>query len=205
MENAQEPPPPAAAALLDDIAARFTGDSVSVEEIVTALGDRGPAALLLLLTLPALVPLPGVPAGMIFGSVTVLLSLQMALGREALWLPGWLGRRRIGRGVFIACLQAARRPLARLESRMRPRRPELAGAHMLRPLSPLVFTMGLLIALPIPFGNIVPALALIAVALGVLTRDGVAVGAGMALAGLAVLVCIGLTVAGAALLNGAVT
>ena len=189
----------AASALLDDVGRRFHGDSVSVSEVTAALGDRGPAAALLLLTLPGLVPLPGVPAGMLFGSIIVLMSMQMMAGREALWLPGWLGRRRIGRGLLLACLDGARRPLARLERWMRPRWSTLAGVHMLRPLSPLVFFMGLLIALPIPFGNVAPALALIAVSLGVLTRDGVAVGAGVVMAGLSVLVCIGLAAAGLSL------
>ncbi|HRJ60355.1 MAG TPA: exopolysaccharide biosynthesis protein, partial [Azospirillaceae bacterium] len=96
-------------------------------------------------------------------------------------------------------LNGARKPLARLEQWMRPRWPKLAGVHMLRPLSPLVFFMGLLIALPIPFGNVAPAFALIAVSLGVLTRDGVAVGAGMVMAGLSVLVCAGLAFAGLSL------
>lgn len=196
-------PPTTTSALLDQLSGRIDGDSVSVAEVTAALGDRGPAALLLLLTLPSLVPLPGVPAGMIFGSVIVLLSLQMLAGREQLWLPGWLGRRRIGRGVLLACLQAARAPLARLEGRLRPRWRSLAGIHMLRGLSPLVFSMGVLIALPIPFGNIAPALALIAVSLGVLTRDGAAVGVGVALAAAAALVCVGLVAVGWAFVGGA--
>lgn len=82
---------------------------------------------------------------------------------------------------------------------MRPRWSRLAGVHMLRPLSPLVFFMGLLIALPIPFGNVAPALALIAVSLGVLTRDGVAVGVGVIMAALSVLVCAALAAAGLSL------
>ena len=189
----------AASALLDDVGRRFHSDSVSVAEVTAALGDRGPAAALLLFTLPGLVPLPGVPAGMLFGTVIVLMSMQMMAGRESLWLPDWLGRRRIGRGVLLACLDGARKPLARLERWMRPRWSRLAGVHMLRPLSPLVFFMGLLIALPIPFGNVAPALALIAVSLGVLTRDGVAVGVGVIMAALSVLVCAALAAAGLSL------
>lgn len=189
----------ATSTLLNDIGRRLEGDSVSMAEVAAALGDRGHAAALLLFTLPGLVPLPGVPAGMLFGTVIILMSMQMMAGREALWLPGWLGRRRIGRGLLLACLDGARKPLARLEQWMRPRWPGLAGAHMLRPLSPLVFFMGLLIALPIPFGNVAPGFALIAVSLGVLTRDGVAVGAGVVMAGLSVLVCVGLAAAGLSL------
>lgn len=188
-----------ASALLDDVAQRLSGETVSLAEVAAALGDRGPAAALLLLTLPALIPLPGVPAGMLFGTVIVLMSAQMMAGREALWLPGWLGRRRIGRGVMLACLQGARKPLAKLEKWMRPRWRKLAGVHMLRPLSPLVFFMGALIAAPIPFGNVAPAFALIAVSLGVLTRDGAAVGVGVALSALATAVSAGLLLAGWAL------
>lgn len=187
--------PVSTAALLQQLSERINGDSVSVAEVADALGDRGPAALLLLLTLPALAPLPGVPAGMLFGTAIVLLSVQMMAGRESLWLPGWLGRRRIGRGALTACLNAARKPLGGLERRLRPRLSTLAGVHMLRRLSPLVLWMGLLIALPIPFGNVVPAFALIAVSLGVLTRDGAAVGAGVGLGVAATGVCGGLAYA----------
>lgn len=189
-------------ALLDDLGRRVQGDSLSLGELTTALGERGPGVMLLLLTLPALIPMPGVPAGMVVGTIIALLSLQMLAGHDHLWLPDWLARRRVGRAVLLATVRAAKPPLARLERRLTPRWHGLTGAHMLRRLSPLVFLMGVLIALPIPFGNIVPALALIAVSLGLLARDGAAVGLGVALGLAATLVCAGLVWAGWRLTNG---
>jgi hypothetical protein len=52
----------------------------------------------------------------------------------------------------------------------------------------VVFVVGLLIALPIPFGNIMPGLSILMIALGMAQRDAVAIGAGILVTILAILV-----------------
>ena len=66
----------------------------------------------------------------------------------------------------------------------------------------IVFIMAVLIALPIPFGNVLPGLAVLAIALGLAQRDDVAVLAGLVLAVLSVLTSVALIYGGWALISG---
>jgi hypothetical protein len=62
---------------------------------------------------------------------------------------------------------------------------------------------GMLLALPIPFGNAAPALAIAALALGLLTGDGLGVLAGHAIGLMAAGLMVVLGVGGYALISGA--
>ena len=61
---------------------------------------------------------------------------------------------------------------------------------------------GVLIVLPIPFGNTAPAIAVLVVALGLVAGDGLAVGAGLALTIVAAAIDIGLVTLGFAAVTG---
>ena len=52
--------------------------------------------------------------------------------------------------------------------------------------------MAVIVVLPIPFGNVLPALAMMLIGLGLVFRDGVAVVLALATAGLALFVAAGL-------------
>ena len=72
---------------------------------------------------------------------------------------------------------------------------------MMRPLLGLViFAMAILIALPIPFGNMLPGIAVLITALGIAQRDSLAIGAGLLVAILAVAMSAALLVGGWALI-----
>jgi hypothetical protein len=76
------------------------------------------------------------------------------------------------------------RLLRRLRLRLRCRLPEVVGANgRPRPLAGLVLVAcGVVIILPLPFGNQLPSLAVAAIGLGLLRRDGAFVLAGYGLA-----------------------
>lgn len=52
--------------------------------------------------------------------------------------------------------------------------------------------MAVIVLLPIPFGNVLPALAMMLIGLGLVFRDGVAIVLGLTTAGLALLMTAGL-------------
>lgn len=185
-----------ATALLHRIRDHLRTDHVTFGELLDHLGERAPGFLLVLLSIPAIVPTPGVPAGLVFGTVLALVSLQMIAGQQALYVPGWLSRRRVSSGVVHGMLVRAVPVMDRIERWLAPRYAALTRPAMLRPLGFLVLVMGVLIALPIPFGNTVPGIAVLVIALGLIMRDGLAVAAGVALSLLAVAVSAGLIAAG---------
>lgn len=190
------------AAALRQAMDRLDGERPSLGELVGHLGDRAPAFLLLVLAIPAMVPTPGLPAGFLFGSLLALVAAQMMLGHEAPNVPGWIGRRRVKRSLLHSVVTKAVPVIERIEGWLKVRQAGLAHPTMLRPIGAVVVAMGILIALPIPFGNTLPALAVLVLALGLLARDGLAVVAGLGLSALAAAVSVAL-IAGTVKMTGA--
>lgn len=169
----------------------------SLGEILAALEDQGLALVLLLLAVPAVVPTPGVPAGMIFGTALAIIAVQMAAGARRFRLPAPIARLRIHRNRLENIVHRVGPRLARVERRLAPRWPGLTQPGPARQLLGLVVCfMAVLVALPIPFGNTLPGLSVLAVALGLARCDGMAIAVGLALAVLACLASLVLVVSG---------
>jgi len=166
---------------------------VSVGDLLAALGDRAISALLFVFSVPNVMPTPpGVST--VLGAPLLFLSLQLLLGREP-WLPKVIVRRSVARADFEALLRRVVPWLERAEKLLRPR---LSGLT-LPPMENLVgFTcllLAVILVLPIPLGNIPPALAISLMALGILERDGLWVLLGLATALASVLVVWGVILA----------
>lgn len=164
-------------------ASRGMAREVALDELAERFGMAGAGALLLLLAIPAFLPIP-LPTGIPAGLAMALLGVQIALGQRRPWLPGWIGRFRLRRDQVAQGLARLLGLLRRLGLRLRRRLPAAVGAEgMPRPLPGIVLVgCGLVIVLPLPFGNQLPSLAVAAIGLGLLRRDGLFVLAGYALA-----------------------
>lgn len=91
-ERGQRQPSAELAALAHELGGR---GEVRVDDIVRHFGaDASAGWLLLLLSVPALVPSPGVPLGMIFGTGLALLALHLTFGPRPVQLPRWMRRAR---------------------------------------------------------------------------------------------------------------
>ncbi|MDR6820873.1 hypothetical protein J2X76_006073 [Neorhizobium sp. 2083] len=153
---------------------------------------------MLLLALPALIPIPG-PFGMVFGSALAIVSIQFALGFRSLWLPSLLADRRVSTNAFEALERHASPLVRKIEHFVRPGRMEtFAGPRMPYLLALPVFCLAVAVALPIPFGNLAPVAALCVIAIGLIERDGLVVllGLGVTLIALAVTGALLYTAAG---------
>ena len=179
--------PPPLSAILHEIAER-DAETISIGELMECFGGRAMGALLLVFGLACLLPLP--PGGTtIFGAPLVLLAPQLMIGRAAPWVPRRLRERRLA----IADLhRGLPRILKRLEMVEAVSRPRLA--FLFRPLGEsligLVCTvLALVLILPIPLGNILPAAAVSVLSLSLVQRDGyiALVGYGLAAASASVL------------------
>lgn len=177
-------------------------ETVTLAGLLDKLGDKAMAFVLLVFAIPAIVPTPGIPAGMIFGTALAILSLQIMFGSRKLVLPGFLGRLSVSRSIIELTAKKAAPRLAKLEKLLRPRGHVLA--EHLGPVSIgiVIFLMAVLIALPIPFGNMLPGLAVLAIALGLAQKDDMAVLTGLALAILSVITSGAILYGGWALISG---
>ncbi len=171
---------------------------VSVDDIVRHFGaDASVGWLLLQLAVPALVPSPGVPLGMIFGTGLALLALHLTFGPRPVRLPTWIARRRLATSSLDAATARLKPMIERLERLTRPRLAALVRPSVIRLLGLVVLVNAVLIILPIPLGNTLPAMAVMTMALGLIARDGMAVAAGLGLS-------VGAVAVSAALVGSAV-
>lgn len=166
--------------MLLTLAADPQRERISVGDLLSALGDRATAALMFIFAFPNVLPTPP-GTSTILGAPLVFLAAQLALGR-APWLPGFVANRAMTRADFSALVNRIVPWLQRAESLLRPRLVRLALPPMEHLVGMLSLLLAVLLVLPIPLGNVLPALAISLMALGVLEHDGVWVMAGLAMA-----------------------
>jgi len=158
--------------VLSDLAGR-PSSTISIGEVLNAFGDRAFGALMLLFAAPNVLPLPpGTSA--VLGAPLLFITAQLMLGRSTLWMPRFICERSISRD-FFALLTAKLSPiLHRAERFLRPRLGVLLHPLPERAVGAACLLLAIILFLPIPFGNIPPAFAIAAFALGILERDGLA-------------------------------
>ncbi|MFC3693541.1 exopolysaccharide biosynthesis protein [Chenggangzhangella methanolivorans] len=165
-------------AVLADLAA---GDSprVSVGQILHAFGDRAFGALLLVFALPNALPMPpGTSA--ILGSPLLFIAFQLMIGRPVLWLPKLITERSLKREDFRTLAAKIDPWVKKCERLLKPRVPLLTTPFADRLTGAACFILSIILTLPIPLGNMPPAVAITAFALGMIESDGAAIGVGWA-------------------------
>lgn len=175
--------------ILTEIAEDTALERVSVEDLLRKMHGRAIGALMLIFALPNVLPAPPGTSG-VLGLPLIYLTWQMMLGRLP-WLPGFIARRSMTRGDFAALVQRVAPVLARAERLLQPRLPIMVSSGAERAIGAVCLVLSLILLLPVPFGNMLPALAICIFALGVLERDGVWVIAGLVVTGLAVTIVAG--------------
>lgn len=162
------------AAILAEMAESWPEERITLGDFVEVLGERGYGLLMLVLTLPNVVPiyLPGLSA--VTGLPLAAVALQMAIGRRRPWLPEFLLRRSIARSDFQRVVKRVLPWLARVERVLRPRLQQFAHGPAERLIGLACMLIALLLSLPIPLTNIPLAIPVALFSLGVLQRDGVA-------------------------------
>ena len=168
-----------ASRLSSDLAAlraRSAGQSLTVNELEKALKGRGFAMLLLLLALPfCFIPIPGLSTP--FGIAVLLIGVRISLGQKP-WLPQFIRRKSISPGRLAKLLEGAGKFARLMEKFVRPRMHFLQRWPGMMNLIGLGIASGgllLLLPLPIPFTNTIPAWAVVGLAAGMMERDGLLV------------------------------
>jgi hypothetical protein len=156
-------------------------DRISLDELLRAFGVRSFGFLILVFALPNGIPAPIAPGlSAILGMPLLLLSAQMLLGFRTPWFPASWRARSFARGDVAKLLRPALRYIIWMERYIKPRLTHLSGRAGTRLIGGLILWNAILLSLPIPFGNLIPAWAIILAALGQLERDGVLVTAAIA-------------------------
>jgi hypothetical protein len=159
---------------------------LTLQELVSAFGERGFGAMILVLSLLALLPWP--PGGKgIFAVPIILMSLELAFQRDSIWLPRWALRASVSRTAYRSGVSRIMKLIRRVEALTRPRLSYLTGEIADVVTGLVCVLLALMMALPVPFGDMLPGVTLVLFALGMMQRDGVAILLGAAGTALCVL------------------
>lgn len=180
-------------AILHRLAEDTSRERISCADLVHAVEDRAFGALLLIFSLPNIIPMPPGASGLL-GLPLAFLSGQMMLGGKP-WLPAFISSRSVERGAFSKVMQRVTPWLAKAEKLLRPRLLFLTYPAAETVLGVFCFVLSLSIILPIPLGNMLPAVAISLIALGILERDGIWIIAGALAGALALFVVSGIILA----------
>ena len=152
-------------------ARRLGDDPVALRHLADAHGPAGQGSLMILLAAPCMLPVPGVGTVLGMGLVALALALWRGQGQglparaAGFTLPAAWARRVL---LMLAGVHGLAARLAR------ERWAHWVDAPRQRWIGAGAATMAVLIVLPIPMGNVLPATALMLLGLGLVFRDGMA-------------------------------
>jgi hypothetical protein len=168
-------------ALLETLA-RGAGTGITVGDIVSHFGPRAFGAVLFVFAMANLLPLP--PGGStMLGMPLLLIAPQLALGGRRPWIPARMARQVVDRETIDRASSRAAPWVERAERLTRRRLAFMFGPIGDAMIGIVCTLLAAVLILPIPLGNMLPAAAIVALALSLVQRDGLLTIAGYALAG----------------------
>ncbi|WP_045387388.1 exopolysaccharide biosynthesis protein [Falsirhodobacter sp. alg1] len=175
--------------VLESIAHDPERQRISISDLVQAMDGRAFGALLLIFALPNVLPTPPGTSG-ILGLPLIFLAAQLMMGR-APWLPAFIATRSMERTAFATLVGKMTPILGRAERLLVPRLTFMVSSTAERFLGAALLILAIVLAMPIPLGNMLPAFAMTLISLGMLERDGLWVMIGLALGVLSLVVVWG--------------
>ena len=150
------------------------GETVTLRELMAAIGEQGLLMLCAVATLPFLIPvsIPGVST--VFGAAIVLLAIAVTLNRMP-WMPKRILDRELSTASLVPALRKGVRIVSRIDAWVKPRALFLSDGHMARFNGMVLLFGGVLLMAPfgfVPFSNTAPAVGILLLTIGMLQRDG---------------------------------
>src|SRR5690606_21591654 len=161
--------------VLDQLESSVHDENIAVAEVIEKLGPHSFASLMLVFSLISTSPASAIPGiTTVVAAVVFILVVPMIAGRNCLWLPDFITRRRMSSEKLCKGVGWLRKPVHFVERYLKARLTFLFQ----RPWLWLPLILILCLTLFMPFMEIIPtsgsiASAVIALfAAGLLTRDG---------------------------------
>ncbi|MDB6178944.1 exopolysaccharide biosynthesis protein [Paracoccus sp. Z330] len=161
--------------ILDRFANASDEDQTSIAQILRALGDRSFAANLLIAAAAVVSPLSGIPLFSSFcGIAIVIISAQMLMDRDHLWLPDFLMSKKVDTSRLRKASQRIRKPASWMDGVAHVRLACLVRHPSLFCSQVICMLCGL--AMPflevLPFTSSIMGAIVCMFAFGMLARDG---------------------------------
>lgn len=156
-------------------------NGATIREMVHFFGDRAFGFLLLVFALICIIPLP-IPGIHMFLSLPLFyLSIQQMIGRREIWFPEKVLNYRIPQRALVDVGIKTVPWIERLENITRVRMTPFCAPYFFRIWGAVIFYITAFIAIPLPLTNLVPAVGIAIMAVGILVRDGLALIIGAAI------------------------
>jgi hypothetical protein len=166
--------------LLQLIVIQNTNELITVDQIKHSLDERGFAILLAIATLPICLPIPAPPGfTTVFSIPLFIFSIQMICGMRTPWIPRWLAKKTMKKKILDKLIDRVTPWLRRIEKYMHPRLTYISVRAWERIIGLFSFIFSISIALPIPLVNFLPGWGILVMSLGLLSKDGLTIFAGM--------------------------
>ncbi len=168
---------------VDELAARQP--EVCVGDLLDDFGSRSFGPLLMVFALVALTPIGGIPgAPTTIAAILALIALQLLFGKDHIWLPGFIQSAAVGAKKLHKAVRKLRGVARWLDEHSRNRLMHLTTGVWLKVAAVAIIMLALLVP-PLeflPFASAVPMLAIAAMGLALVVRDGLAMLAALGLA-----------------------
>lgn len=146
---------------------------LSIGALIDGLGERAFGILMLLCALPNCVPAPP-GTSTITGLPIVIFSAQLLFGSNRPWLPNFLRDRSVPRADLLSIVRKAEPYIRKLERLSRPRLTSLVTGTPERLAGLVVLLLSIILVLPVPLGNLFPAIAIAIISVALMEQDGIA-------------------------------
>ena len=178
--------PESLSALLKRLA-EDAGPRITLRELAEALDERSFGAFLLVFSIPNLIPLPP-GATLILGLPLIVVAWQIVAGRNKIWLPERLANYSLEKKALQKIVKRSEPWLKWMEAWVRPRNWPLRNALSERLFGLYILFLALVVVVPIPFGNWLPAFAIATIGLAHTEQDGNCLAIGSVIGIVAVLI-----------------
>jgi hypothetical protein len=188
---------------IDALLAALSERPVTLREIIAVIHGRAYMLLLILLSLPFCSPVPVPGLSTVLGAIIALIGLRLSL-RAKPWLPAALLDAPVASAKVATLLRGSRKVARGMEVFLCPRWCILVDLEVLHHFYGAMICISgllLLLPLPIPFSNLIPALSIIFLAAAMVERDGYFIVAGVIMFGLTLAFFGGIFWGGAAVVN----
>lgn len=146
---------------------------VTIGEMVHYFGDRAFGFLLMVFALICIIPLP-IPGIHMFLAIPLFyLSIQQMIGRHQIWFPDKVNNYVIPKRALHDVGLKTVPWIERIEAISKQRLSFMARGVPFQIFGAIAFYITAFLSIPLPLTNLVPAIGIVFMAIGLLVRDGV--------------------------------
>lgn len=157
---------------IESLLKRLAKQPLTLGQILAETSERGFSLTIGLLALPFLFPMPPGLAT-VLGVGCLILGIEMGMGRRSPWLPAKIANFKFPRRFSLQLLNNLKQVTRFLEKTLRPRWLKIAeNPYVWRTNGFCIAWLAILLMLPIPFTNPLPASGILVLAIATLEADG---------------------------------